>query len=98
MQDVIEDSLCFLLCPFMQTYLYFLNSWLVHLLFIKYLDTASGLGNSLTSLGGGRCKEGHMKMKVYVCKENNDPKCREGNKGVLFLKTTYFCSFYGNLN
>lgn len=47
-----------------------------------FINTASGLITSLTNLEGGRCKENQMKMKIYVCKEGNDPKCPHGNKVV----------------
>lgn len=49
---------------------------------ISFTDTASGLITSLTNLEGGRCKDNQMKMKIYVCKEGNDPKCPHGNKVV----------------
>ncbi|CAH3170680.1 unnamed protein product, partial [Porites lobata] len=47
-----------------------------------FINTASGLITSLTNLEGGRCKDNQMKMKIYVCKEGNDPKCPHGNKVV----------------
>ena len=50
---------------------------------ISFTDTASGLITSLTNLEGGRCKDNQMKMKIYVCKEGNDPKCPHGNQGKL---------------
>ena len=55
---------------------------------ISFTDTASGLITSLTNLEGGRCKDNQMKMKIYVCKEGNDPKCPHGNKGKLW---EHFC-------
>lgn len=47
-----------------------------------FINTASGLEETLNNREGGRCKESSMKMRIYVCRANNDPKCPEGNKVV----------------
>lgn len=47
-----------------------------------FINTADGTENSLGNLVGGRCATGKMKMKIYVCKGANDPKCSNGNNVV----------------
>ena len=51
--------------------------------FYRYSDTADGTENSLGNLVGGRCGDGKMKMKIYVCNGTNDPRCKKGNNGKL---------------
>lgn len=38
--------------------------------------------DSVKNLVGGSCKDG-LKLKFYVCIDNNDPKCLHGNSGML---------------
>ncbi|XP_015777736.1 PREDICTED: uncharacterized protein LOC107355667 [Acropora digitifera] len=47
-----------------------------------FINTADGTENSLGNLVGGRCAAGKMKMKIYVCKGANDPRCNKGNNVV----------------
>ena len=46
--------------------------------------TASGSQSSLTNTQGGHCNSG-MKMKIYVCESSSDPKCPNGNSGMLHV-------------
>lgn len=44
-----------------------------------FINTASGLEDSLHNFVGGRCGAGKMKLKIYVCKGASDSKCKDGN-------------------
>jgi len=39
------------------------------------IATSSGRESSLDQISGGRCSTQNMRIKIYVCKDANDPKC-----------------------
>lgn len=41
-----------------------------------FIATSNGHGWSLEQTSGGRCATHNMRMKVYVCTDENDPKCQ----------------------
>ncbi|KAK3754996.1 hypothetical protein QZH41_015151, partial [Actinostola sp. cb2023] len=42
--------------------------------------TSYGTKDNVSNLVGGRCRTHNMKMKLYVCIDQSDPLCPNGNK------------------